>query len=450
MRGIAKETDVLVAGGGVAGIAAAAASARLGARTLLVERYGFLGGWGTAALVGPFMPWTSSTGEPLVAGVFQELLDRLEAVGGRQGPSFDPNALAYVAQEMVLESGAEMLLHAWVRGAKVTDGALTAAELDTKGGTEIIRAKRFVDCTGDGDLAIAAGARFRQGRESDGLTQAATLMFDLGGVDLRKTIEFIRTHPDQMRFPKLPPDADVDALLSGAFSAAGFYDLVSQAKEAGEYPIPGELVFFITRPRRGEVVVNTTHVGKLDCTTSEDLTSGEIEGRRQMMALVAFFRKYVPGFEECWLLRAPAQIGVRETRRIIGEYVFDWPDVEQARKFPDAIARLAYPVDIHDPAGSGYTRGEEQRRTIVPPAGDWYEIPYRCLVPLGVENLLVAGRCISSTHEGQAAIRIMPCCAAMGQAAGAASALSLRAGVTPRRLDTEVLKSALRAQGALV
>ena len=450
MKAFSRETDVIVAGGGVAGVAAAVASARLGARTLLVERYGFLGGLSTAGLVGPFMTWKTASGEQLIAGLFQEILDRLQTSSGLQGPSFDAATLAYVLQEMVLESGAELLLHSWVCGAEVRDRVLSGAKLQTKSGVKTIRAGRFVDATGDGDLAVQAGAQFQQGRPRDGMTQAATLMFDLGGADLKKTFEYIRSNPDQMCFPKLAPDADLDGLLSGPVSAAGFYDILRQAKEAGEYDVPGDLVFFISRPRRGEVAVNTTHVGNVDCTTSEDLTRAEIEGRRQMMNLVSFFRKYVPGFENCYLARMPTQVGVRETRRILGEYAFAVEDVAEGRKFPDAITRLAYPVDIHDPSGSVYTRDEEKRRRIAPPPGDWYEIPYRCLLPLGIENLLVAGRCVSSTHEGHSAIRIMPCCIAMGQAAGAAAALSLKAGVSPRSLDMETLKAALREQGALV
>jgi len=431
-------------------MAAAVASARIGAKTLLVERYGFLGGLGTAGLVGPFMTWKTSTGEPLIAGIFQEILDRLAAIGESKGSTFDAAALSYIAQEMVLESGADLLLHSWVCGAETENGTLMRAKLQTKSGIETIGAERFVDTTGDGDLAALAGARFEQGRAEDGLTQAATIMFDLGGVDLRKTFEYVRASPDQMRMPKLTDDTDLDALLSSAVCASGFYDFVRQAKEIGEYPIPGDLVFFLSRPRAGEVVVNTTHVGGMNFTTSEDLTRAEIEGRRQMMALVAFFRKYIPGFEDCYLARAPAQIGIRETRRIMGEYIFTVEDVAEARKFPDGIARLAYPVDIHDPKGSGYTREEEKQKRIAPPPGDWYEIPYRCLVPLGIENLLVAGRCVSSTHEGHSAIRIMPSCVAMGEAAGVAAALSLDVGVSPRNLDVEALKTALREQGALV
>jgi hypothetical protein len=192
-------------------------------------------------------------------------------------------------------------------------------------------------------------------------------------------------------------------------------------------------------------------VGDVVGTSAEDLTRAEIEGRRQVAALMGFVKRYVPGFEDSCLLRTAAQIGVRETRRIIGEYVFGVEDIVSARKFDDAVARLAYPVDIHPGNGQGYNRQEElEDGPVGPPAGDWYEIPYRCLLPLGVENLLVAGRCISSTQESNSAIRIMPCCAAVGQAAGTAAALSLKQDTTPRTLDRESLLRALRDQGALL
>ena len=169
-----------------------------------------------------------------------------------------------------------------------------------------------------------------------------------------------------------------------------------------------------------------------------------------MMSIVAFVRKYVPGFEDAYLLRSPVHIGVRETRRIVGEYVFGAADVVEARKFEDAICRLAYPVDVHSGTGKGYSKCEERIGQDAPKAGDWYEIPYRCLVPLGAENVLVAGRCVSSTQAGHGAIRIMPCCAAMGQAAGTAAALSIRSGRSPREIDVNALLQELRDQRALV
>jgi len=233
-------------------------------------------------------------------------------------------------------------------------------------------------------------------------------------------------------------------------SAAGYYDLVANARANGDYSAPGDLIFFIGRPRKGEVVFNTTHVGNIDGTNAEDLTRAEIESRQQMVSIVAFVRKYVPGFENSYLLRSADHVGVRETRRIVGDYVFSAEDVIEARKFTDAICRLAYPVDVHSGKGDGYTKDEGKGGPNNAPPGDWYEIPYRCLVPVVLDNVLVAGRCVSSTQAGHGAIRIMPCCIAMGQAAGAAAALSLNEGVSVREVNMASLLETLREQGALV
>jgi hypothetical protein len=442
--------DVIIAGGGIAGVAAAIAAAKSGAKTILIERYGFLGGLATAGLVNPFMTHRTSTGQPLIAGFFDDLRTRLSDIGGIMGSTFDSEAMKLVMQEMVLESGAELLLHSWISGVIMYGNAISGLRVVNKSGEAEYHAHRIVDATGDGDVAAAAGAPFELGGK-DGLPQAMTMMLDVGGVDLVRLFTYVRNHPDQFRFPVLSPDADLEALAKGIVSVAGYYDIVAQAKKDDEYPLPGDLIFFVGRPRTGEVVFNTTHVGGIVGTDAGDLTRAEIEGRRQGAALVRFIRKYIPGFEDSYLLRMAPQIGVRETRRVIGEYILSKEDVVKARKFLDSIARLAYPVDVHSGKGEGYTKDEESDSMPgAPPPGDWYEIPYRCLIPLEVENLLVAGRCVSSTQEGNGAIRIMPCCAAMGQAAGTAVALSLRKGVLPRRLNTDSLLSALRDQGALV
>jgi len=442
--------DVIVAGGGIAGLAAAVTSARLGKKTLLIERYGFLGGLATAGLVNPFMTHRSSTGQPLISGFFDNLCSRLEEFGGIKGSTFDSESMKFAAQEMALDAGVHLLLHSWVKEAVVVDGAIRGLRVVDKSGEVEYSADRVIDATGDGDVAVSAGASYQSGGE-DGYPQATTMMFDVGGVDLAEALAYVKSKPDQFRFPVLSPDVDPVKLSKEVISVAGYYDLVARARERGEYPLPGDLIFYISRPRPGEVVFNTTHVGMVDGTKSQDLTRAEIEGRRQASALVKFVRNYIPGFKNAYLLRMAAQIGVRETRRIIGEYIFSADDVIEARKHHDAIARLAYPVDVHSGKGEGYTRDEEQLTgPVVPPPGDWYEIPYRCLVPLEIENLLVAGRCVSSTQAGHGAIRIMPCCAAMGQAAGAAAALSITQNVTPRNLDVNLLLKVLREQGALV
>ena len=441
--------DVIVVGGGMAGCGAAIASARSGRSTLLLEQFGFLGGWATAALVNPFMTHRAADGTPLVGGLFEEILHRLEDARGLLVSSFDTEVLKFVLQETLIESGAALRLHTSFDGASHAGGGEIIVRTKSKSGSEVFRCRRLIDCSGDGDAAVALGARFEMGDE-DGLTQATTLMFDLGGVDLAKALEYVRDHPDQMRFPKLASDTDTVRMAEGIVSVAGYYDLIGKARESGEYEAPGDLIFYIARPRKGEVTFNTTHVGGVDGTNAEDLTRAEIEGRRQMMSILAFVRKYVPGFEGSYLVRSAAHVGVRETRRITGEYVFSALDVVEARKFDDAICRLAYPVDVHSGKGDGYTKDEEYSGPQVPPFGDWYEIPYRCLVPGGVDGLLVAGRCVSSTQAGHGAIRIMPACVAMGEAAGVAASLSIAKGVSLRDVDPALLREELRGRGALV
>lgn len=441
--------DIVVIGGGTAGCSAAVGSARHGAKTLLIERYGFLGGWATAALVNPFMTHLSSDGKPLIAGLFDEIRGRLRSMNGLLANSFDTEAMKYSLQEMVLESGAQLRLHTWVSGARFAeDGDIILTTLSKSGITEI-SCKRLIDCSGDGDAAVFLGAKYETGDEN-GLPQATTLMFDMGGVGLEKALTYVRDHPDQMRFPKLPPNADPAKLANDIISVAGYYELINAAREKGEYDVPGDLIFYIGRPRKGEVTFNTTHIGGVDGTNAEDLTRAEIEGRRQMMSVVSFVRKYVPGFENSYLLQSPVHVGVRETRRIIGDYTFSAADVVNAAKFEDAICRLAYPVDVHSGKGKGYTKEEEYSGPQIPPPGDWYEIPYRCLLPCGIDNILMAGRCVSSTQAGHGAIRIMPCCIAMGEAAGTAAALSLADNVTVRNVDIKKLLTALRNAGALV
>ncbi|MEN6519532.1 MAG: FAD-dependent oxidoreductase [Armatimonadota bacterium] len=442
--------DTIVAGGGIAGFSAAVASAGLGAKTLLIERYGFLGGLATAGLVNPFMTHCTSTRHPLIGGIYSAIRAKLAEIGGIRENTFDSEAMKFVLQEMAIEAGVELLLHSWVSGVVMDGNSVKGLKITNKSGDRTHQAGCTVDATGDGDVAAFAGAPFETGGP-DGVPQAMTMMFDVGGFDQLRALTYVKDHPDQFRFPMLPPDSDIEELARGIISVAGYYDLVADARKRGEYPLPGDLLFYISRPRPGEVVFNTTHVGGVNGTNADDLTRAEIEGRRQAAALMRFVKKHVPGFESSYLLRVASQIGVRETRRITGRYVFSGEDVAEARKFEDAIARLAYPVDVHSGKGEGYTKDEEMAvKPVLPPPGDWYEIPYRCLIPLGVESLLVAGRCVSSTQAGHGAIRIIPCCAATGQAAGTAATLSTRENVSVGNLNTGLLLKTLREQGAIV
>ncbi len=445
-----QRSEIIVIGGGMAGCATALAAARGGREALLIERCGYPGGWATAALVNPFMSHKTSDGKPLIGGLYDEIRARLNGRGGLLGNSFNPEDMKFVLQEMLLEAGVRLRLHTAFDAAEYADDGTIVVRTRSKSGEEEFFCDRLIDCSGDGDAVVSLGAAFQSG-DANGLQQAVTLMFDMAGVDVEAAMTYVRDHPDQMRFPKLPPTAGPAELANGTVSVAGYYDLIAEARAKGEYHAPGDLIFYIGRPRKGEVVFNTTHVGNVDGTNAEDLTRAEIECRRQMMSIVGFVRKYVPGFADAYLIRSADHVGVRETRRIDGDYVFSEKDVIQARKFDDAICRLAYPVDVHSGKGDGYTK--EEGRVKGPnnaPPGDWYEIPFRCLLPKGLDNVLVAGRCVSSTQAGHGAIRIMPACVAMGEAAGAAAAQSLDEGSAVRDVDVARLLTNLRTHGALV
>jgi len=441
-----REYDVLVVGGGNAGCAAALAAARTGAAVLLVERYGFLGGTATASMVGPWMTFHAGA-DRIVGGIAQEIVERLVALGGSPGhvhdasdyvptiTPFDPEIHKALLFDLMRESGVGLLLHAWFLDA-VLDGARVAgATFATVGGTRTIRAARTIDATADAYVAAAAGVPTQQG-DARGRVQPASLMFRLSHVDREALASYLRRRPEQMRSSLKTHERTADALSA----VAGLYEVWDAARERGEVSVPRELVSFFATPYDDEVTVNMTRVVNIDPLDPDDLTRAEVEARGQVMELLAFFRARVPGFAQARIAATATQIGIRESRRIVGEYTLTAADVLEARVFPDAVARSAYPIDIHNPAGTGTAT-----QRLAP--GTAYEIPYRCLVPLVAEDLLVAGRCISTSHEALASTRLTPTVMTLGQAAGTAAALSAAAGVSPRRLDTERLRERLVGDG---
>jgi len=409
--------QVIVSGGGPAGLAASVAASRQGVETLLIERYGFLGGMATAGLVNPFMPWHVN-GSPLVAGIFEEMQRRMKAMHGfggeREPAAIDPEVFKVVADEICRDAQVRVRLHTLATGVTREGSAIASIRTESKSGTEDWTADVYVDCTGDADLAFRAGVPCDHGRDEDQLAQPMTLNFRMAGVDIEH----------------MPSRQEINRLFD-------------QGKAEGRLHQPRENVLFFYTTRPGVVHFNTTRVTGLSGADADDLTAAEIEARRQAHELAHFLVARVPGFERAYLEQSGAQIGVRESRRIRGDYALTGDDVVNARKFPDAIARSNYPIDIHNPAGSGTVIEEV-------PAGDYYEIPYRCLLPVGMDNLLVAGRCASATHEGQSSLRVMPQCFAMGQAAGVAAAMAVRDGISPRQVDAEELRRALRKQGQIV
>ncbi|GAA3768630.1 FAD-dependent oxidoreductase [Streptomyces phyllanthi] len=444
-------TDVLVVGGGPAGCAAAVAAADAGADVVLVERYGFLGGNATAALVMPLMsfhnehrqaafteagdvtrllPTDHGEGEPVVAGVLWRLLDRLAARGGCIPPSvqtgytvpFDPEVFKLVLLDLLDEARVRMLFHAFASTAlRLDDGWRVAFE--TKSGPVVIDAGVVVDGTGDGDVAVACGAPYEIGRPEDGLVQPMTLMFRVADFLPKRFAEYVRAHPDQWR------------------GVHGLWDLVQKATAGGELELPREDVLFFGTPHPGEVSVNSTRVTKVLGTSVWDLSRAEFTARRQLAQIDHFLRTHVPGFEESYVVQSGTGIGVRETRRVLGDYVLTGDDVLAAHTFPDVIAHGAYPVDIHNPEGTGTLL----KRV---PHGSFYDIPLRSLLPRSTDRLLLAGRCISGTHVAHSSYRVMPIAMATGQAAGVCAALAVHEDRTPRNVPHPLVQEELLRQGA--
>lgn len=442
------DADVLIVGSGPAGLGAAFGAAAAGARVVLAERYGFFGGNATAALVMPLMsfhtqrsaaephtgpalfPTDHGPGDPVLGGAVAKFLDRLVRAGGAIPPSaatgytvpFDPEILKLVAQDMLDEAGVKYLLHAFASDV-LKDSAVRGAVFETKSGPVAVRASVIVDCTGDGDLAARAGAAFEVGREEDGLVQPVTLMFRMVGFDRKAFEDYVQAHPDQWR------------------GCHGLWSLIDEATRAGELEMAREDILFFATPHEGEVVLNSTRVNRVLGTDVWDLSRAEEDSRRQVKQLVSFLCQRVPGFRSAYLEQSGVQIGVRETRRVVGVYRLSADDILQARKFDDVIARGTYPIDIHSPTGSGTVHKH------LPP-GEAYDIPLRCLIPREIDGLLLAGRCISGSHEAHSSYRAMPIAMATGQAAGVCAALAAGKRVPPRALSHREVQQELVRQGA--
>ena len=306
--------------------------------------------------------------------------------------------------------------------------------IESKAGREVMLAKTIIDCSGDADVAYRAGVPCEYGNEQGGV-QPPTLMFCLGGVDTEKLRTSVAEEPRTYLTDFIPAEYFGQ---NNQFVLVGMRNLVKKAQEDG-LTLTTERTILITGLRKGEVWVNMTRVNGVNGTDPGSLSHGEIEGRNQIHDIQEYLIKYVPGFENAYFLKTAPFLGIRETRRIEGQYTMTREDIMSCRHFDDAIAVASYPLDIHHPQGGGCT---------LEWCGDCYDIPYRSLIPQQVKNLIVAGRCISTTHEAMSAIRVMAPCMAMGEAAGRAAKMAIREGVQPADIDVKKLQEELREKGA--
>ena len=443
-------TQVLVIGSGAAGQTAALAAARNGADTLLVESAGFLGG------ISATLPWLGFHDRDyrlVVKGLALEFCHRLQAMGAASAHELDPKCGSAISidshwwkvllMQMMREAGVRLLLHTHVADTIREGDVIRGVIVENKSGRQRIEADITIDCSGDGDVAARGGVAWQKGRTADGLVQAPTLVFKLGGVSREGFIagckdpevnyrEWIAPYPD-IRGKMMQRIDRMHVIICG-----GYAKLIERARAAGEFEVPQSRVVGVKLHRPDEYLVVMTRVLGLNPVDGQSLTDAYVKVYEQIPVLVHFFQKYVPGFEQSHLREIAPMLGIRESRRIMGDYVLTAEDLMAGRVFDDAVSMGAYHIDIHRPAGT-WVDSHNVRA---------YTIPLRSLIAGGVDGLMMAGKCISATHEAIASTRVIPICQGQGQAAGTAAALAVRRGCGVREVAIGALQDTLQAQGA--
>jgi len=431
---VVAETEVLVLGGGPAGIAAATAAARSGAKTMLLERYGFLGGMGTAAMVTNFCglhACINGTVQQIVHGVADDILHRLAKLDGLREPhvvtnaeglktgaqAYDNAAYKVATDDLLVSAGVDVRFHTFAVDAITDNGKIEAVLIETKSGRAAISSDMFIDCSGDADLATWAGVPYEKGG-SDGFMAYPTMMFRI---------------------------ADVESDMAMAEGAPQLKALIAEANASGKFKLPRKAGIIRPQTHDSEWRANLTQISRdgapVDGSDWDDIGYAEIEGRKQAIEYFRFLKEMVPGFANAYMLELAPQIGIRETRRIIGSYQLTGEDVLECRDFDDSIGCSGWPLETH-------VLGDVEWKFLA--GRGYHQIPFSTTLPTGIENLLVAGRCASTTQEGQASLRVSGPCFAMGQAAGTAAAMARKAGVAPAKLDVPTLQQQLSVDGVFI
>ncbi len=444
--------EVLVVGGGPAGVCAAISAARQGVKVLLVEQGGSCGGMATAGLVGPFMTCYDAKGErQIIRGIFEEIVDRLvkrgfaihpsQVMGGTAFTSwikighdhvtpFEAEGLKLVLDEMLEEAGVDILYHTTFLEPVLDGNTITGITVASKSGVETLHANVVIDCTGDGDVAARAGVPFEMGNEALGLIQPATMFFHISHVDADAV------------------EADIQANLAHFYRKDGvnyrsLHWRVTEARENGDWSLDRVSIGLFRKPKSDEWCINTSRIMGVDSTDNRSLTRAEIEGRKQADEILQFFRKYVPGCADARLQSTAAYVGIRESRHIAGEYRLTADDLLESKVPADSVFIAANSVDVHGRFGP-------KSNEYVPIRGDYYGVPYRSLLPVKIDGLLLAGRCLSADSTAAGAVRVMPPCMAMGQAAGTAAAIAVQDGVTPKQVNIDTLRKTLKENGVVL
>lgn len=443
MRVERRTCDVAVIGAGPGGLTAAVAAARQGAKVLLVERNGYLGGG--LALGIPILGFLDSRGRKVASGLGEQVVDRLTAAGGSYGitvcphhnsvVTVHPDLLKIVAIDLCTEAGIEVVMHCETVDVDVTNGAITAVSVQGKGTRIDIGAKVVVDGTGDGDVGYLAGAAFEKGHPGSGGLQPPTVLFSLGNVKLERLWDYLDAHPED----HVDPVEWFRTEPSHVF--VGLKTLYKRLKERGERPVEMPALICVNTVNEGQVIINGMRLHGTDAADLASLTRAEMEGHRQVRALIGMLRKHVPGFEDCRLVTIFPTLGVRETRRLLGRkhltvdraLAYDIPE--------DTIALAAYMIDIHSPTDdtSRFTKLEGP-----------FGIPYLTLVSRSLSNLMMVGRCISVDYEVYGSTRVMATCMAVGEAAGVGAAIAAASGIAPAEVPHGEVRKRLIAAGAIL